>query len=247
MSVIRRLSSPVIPVALAALLAACGDDVKPGTLIAPPSTTTGVVATSGAPGPAPSAAATQEPSILFIANTGGTGVALRSRCEDSARSGGTGFRDGTEARVVTLGGDQCAGWTLVDAGGTTSWVRNDYLSTERPAVTSAPPPASAPVPPSSGGGALPAPPPQRVRIEKVLLYGEHLIPVSQLEYRSAAFGPILMTPTGPKPGSYICPVYNYSAPAVRTVGGVILQDPDPMGCGFARADTAVIRDTIITE
>ena len=237
----RWLLGLTLALAAAALAACGGGEVKPGTPITPPKDF-GVTSKGGTTPGSPAAA---QPSTLFIANTGGTGVALRNRCEDAARAGGTGFRDGTEARVMTVGADQCGGWTLVDAGGTTSWVRNEYLSTERPAVV-APPPRPAGSNPSTGGGA-PPPPAQTGRFVKALQYGEHWIPVDQLEYRSAGFGPILMTPTGPKPGSYVCPVYNYSAPTVRTATGVILQDPDPMGCGFARADTAVIRDTLVFQ
>jgi hypothetical protein len=250
MSVISRRCSPVLALALgAALLVACGDEAKPSQANSLP-TAGGASIAAGNVG----SSGTGQPSTLFVANTGGTGVALRSRCEDAARSGGTGFRDGTEGHVVTSGSEQCAGWTLIDAGGTTSWVRNEYLTTERPAglaapggVAAVPSRASQPVAPSSGGGAPPPPQTLNVRGEKVLEYGGHLIPVSQLTYRSADFGPILLTATGPKPGAYICPVYNYSAPAVVTLGGVTLQDPDPAGCGFARADTAVIRDVVIPQ
>lgn len=193
--------------------------------------------------------ATAEPTshVMFVANTGGTGVSLRTRCEDAARVAGPGLKDGTEVAVTTVGSGACSGWALVDAAGTTTWVHLSYLQPERPAVVAqAPAPAPRAAAPSNPQPTQPSPAPiSQPRIEKVLIYRDHMIPLSQLTYRSADFGPILMTPTGPRAGSYICPVYNYSAPVVRTVSGAILEDPDPLGCGFARADQAVIRDALI--
>ena len=234
---------PVLAFA-AAVLAACGDDsataVTPNSPFDPSGSASGVAASETAAAPA-------APSVLYVANTGGTGVAARNRCEDAARTGGSGLAEAAEVRVVATPADQCGGWTLVDANGTTNWVRNEYLSKERPAVVAAPPRGPAPVAPPTGGGPVPVSPPPAVRLEKVLVYFEHLIPLSQLEYRSAAFSQILMTPSGPTPGAYICPAYNYSAPTARTTTGLILQNPDPMGCGFARADTAVIREVAFSQ
>jgi hypothetical protein len=237
----RRAVLAAIITTLVVAGAACTADSEAGT----------ATATKGAASAAATSAQVKDataaaPQVLYVANTGGTGVSLRARCEDGARLGGQGLKDGTEVTVTTVGTDQCAGWALVDAAGTTSWVHLSYLAPERPAVVAAP----IVRPPVSSGGTAPAPAPAPApvnppRFEKVLVYKEHLIPLSQLTYRSADFGPILLTPTGPKPGAYVCPVYNYSAPTVRTTAGVILQDPDPEGCGFARADTAVIRDALI--
>lgn len=248
---IRHL--PALAISLLALgaAAACASDPEAGT----PASGTGAngskasAAANGGVAGAQSPAPAPTPQVMFVANTGGTGVSLRPRCEDAARLAGPGLKDGTEVTVTTVGTDQCAGWVLVDAAGTTSWVHLSYLAAERPAVVAAPAPAPR-QPIASGGGSTSAPPPPpppvaQPRVEKVLVYKEHLIPLSQLTYRSADYGPILMTPTGPKPGAYICPAYNYSAPTVRTTAGVILQNPDPEGCGFARSDSAVIRDALI--
>lgn len=233
---------------LAALSMACASEPRAGLATAPGSATSASGAGT-ATGAVESATASKAgPQVMFVANTGGTGVSIRARCEDAARLAGPGLKDGTEVTITTVGSDQCAGWAQVDAAGTTSWVHLSYLSPEKPAAVSAvsaPAPRAAAPPSNAPVVAPPAPPPVTAHFEKVLVYREHLIPLSQLTYRSAAFGPILMTPTGPTPGAYICPAYNYSAPTVRTAAGVVLQDPDPEGCGFARADTAVIRDALI--
>lgn len=245
-SILRpRFLALALPLVAAASLA-CTSAPEAGSAATAKASPAGASAPGGA---VESATASKAgPQVMFVANTGGTGVSIRPRCEDAARVPGPGLKDGTEVKITTVGSEQCAGWAQVDAGGTTSWVHLSYLSPDKPAAVAAPP-ASAPRAPAPSTSAPvvapPAPPPTTARFEKVLVYKEHLIPLSQLTYRSAAFGPILMTPTGPTPGAYICPAYNYSAPSVRTVGGVILQDPDPEGCGFARADSAVIRDALI--
>ena len=86
-------------------------------------------------------------ATLFVA-AGGSGVAIRSECEDAARTGDA-WPDGTEVRVMQIGADACEGWRLVFAG-VGSWVRKEYLSEE--------PPAAAPVVASGGtGGTAPGP------------------------------------------------------------------------------------------
>ena len=83
-------------------------------------------------------------ATLFVA-AGGSGVAIRSDCEDAARSGDA-WADGTEVRVMQVGAGACEGWSLVFAG-SGSWVRNEYLSEEAPAAAVA----------STGGGTPPSP------------------------------------------------------------------------------------------
>jgi hypothetical protein len=194
------------------------------------------------------AAATAEstPQVLFVANTGGTGVSWRSDCLDGSRIRGDGFKDGTQVTVTSVGTDQCAGWAQVEANGVSSWVHLGYLSPNQPPAVAVAPPRPVTQGPGASAGTVPVappPPPSAPRFEKVLVYGEHLIPISQLTYRAADHGPLLLTPNGPR--GYVCPAYNYSAPVVRTVNGVTLTDPDPYGCGFARADTAVVREALI--
>jgi hypothetical protein len=244
----RRALALLAITTLVLAASACTSSPEAGTAAARTGTAGaagGEAAASTAPeGEVPAPAA---PQVMFVANTGGTGVALRARCEDGARLAGQGLRDGAEVTVTLVGTDQCSGWAQVESGGTTTWVHLGYLSPERPAAVAA---APVPVRPSGGGtGGVSAPPAAPVvqpRFEKVLVYREHLIPLAQLTYRAAYHGPMIMTPTGPRPDTaYICPVYSYAAPTVRTVAGVILSDPDPEGCGFARVDTAVIRDALI--
>ncbi|MCC6237106.1 MAG: hypothetical protein IT299_05975 [Dehalococcoidia bacterium] len=248
MIAIRRIGL-LVGAASALVLGACADsEARTSSTGTASKTATASDASTATSTSTQNATAESAPQVLFVANTGGTGVSLRTRCEDAARVAGPGLKDGTEVAVTTVGSGACSGWVLVDAAGTTTWVHLSYLQPERPEVVAqapAPAPAAPRVaaPPQS---TQPSPAPvSQPRIEKVLVYRDHLIPLSQLTYRSADFGPILMTPTGPRAGSYVCPVYNYSAPVVRTVSGVILEDPDPLGCGFARADQAVIRDALI--
>ena len=247
MIAIRRVGLLVVATT-AVLFGACTDsEARTNSATSTPKTATTSDGASATSTSTQNATADAGPQVLFVANTGGTGVSLRTRCEDAARIAGPGLKDGTEVAVTTVGSGSCSGWALVDAAGTTTWVHLSYLQPERPAVVAqAPAPAFRPPAPANPQPSQPSPAPvSQPRIEKVLVYRDQLIPLSQLTYRSADFGPILMTPTGPRPGAYICPVYNYSAPVVRTVSGVILEDPDPLGCGFARVDQAVIRDALI--
>jgi hypothetical protein len=55
-------------------------------------------------------------------------VSFRDACDDSARIGGS-WPEGTEVTVMQTGTGDCSGWMLVRASGTTSWVREGYLST----------------------------------------------------------------------------------------------------------------------
>ncbi len=247
MTAFRRIGLLLAAVSVLALTACTDSEARtPGSGGSSKTSTPGDAA-SATTRSTQNATAESRPQVLFVANTGGTGVSLRTRCEDGARIAGPGLKDGTEVNVTSVGSGACSGWALVDASGTTTWVHLSFLQPERPAVVAQAPAAPAPRPaaPAVSQPTQPSAPISQPRIEKVLVYKDHLIPLSQLTYRSADFGPILMTPTGPKAGAYICPVYNYSAPVVRTVGGVVLEDPDPQGCGFARADQAVIRDALI--
>jgi S1-C subfamily serine protease len=77
------------------------------------------------------------PLTRFVANTGGSGVAVRSDCEDSARASGA-LSEGQRVSVVRIGAGACGGWSYVDTGGAVSWVRDGYLSESPPRVASAP-------------------------------------------------------------------------------------------------------------
>lgn len=93
---------------------------------------------------APRGAAVAPPSLLvrYIANTGASGVARRDACEQDARSGGA-WAEGTQVRTLDAAGADCVGWSLVDGPGAQSWVRDGYLSEQRP-----PPRVAAPGPPA---------------------------------------------------------------------------------------------------
>ena len=78
-------------------------------------------------------AAAASPSFVvrYVANTGGSGVARRDACEQGARSGGA-WAEGTQVRVLDAAGGSCAGWSLVAGPDAQSWVRDEYLSAQRP-------------------------------------------------------------------------------------------------------------------
>ena len=68
------------------------------------------------------------PTVDVIANTGGDGVALRYDCADAARVAGVvGWVDGTIVEVLGEGRGRCDGWLWVQAHGTASWVREQYV------------------------------------------------------------------------------------------------------------------------
>ena len=83
--------------------------------------------------------------VRYIANTGGSGVARRDACEQGARSGGA-WAEGTQVRKLDARGASCVGWSLVAGPGEQSWVRDEYLSTERPPARVAAPSQPAPAP-----------------------------------------------------------------------------------------------------
>jgi hypothetical protein len=89
--------------------------------------------TAGASGPA-----SEAPGTLRIADTDGSGVAIRSDCADEARSGGA-LPEGALVTAVTIGEGSCEGWTLVEhepSPGATpleAWVRDAYLEVVTPA------------------------------------------------------------------------------------------------------------------
>jgi len=64
---------------------------------------------------------------LVIGNTGGDGVLIRTDCQDEAVAG-TGWTEGQSVDLVEEGSDRCTGWSLVEASGVRSWVRDGYLS-----------------------------------------------------------------------------------------------------------------------
>jgi len=91
---------------------------------------------------------TTEPTPLarhYIGNTGGLGVSLRSDCATDARLAGA-WAESTEVAVLQEGEGRCAGWTLAEVNGTTSWVSHLYLITDAPASAAPVTLASAPAP-----------------------------------------------------------------------------------------------------
>lgn len=67
--------------------------------------------------------------VATIVTTDGRGVAVRDACREEARSGGA-FAEGASVTVLERGLGDCSGWSLVESGDVTSWVRNIFLEVE---------------------------------------------------------------------------------------------------------------------
>lgn len=114
----------------------------------PTATTTATAsAAPDTPTPAPTTAAVpDEPTVLYVANTGGSGVSLRSDCRTEARIAGA-WPEGKQVEVVEVGSGDCEGWTLAASGSTETWVSNRYLGEVPPATVATRPGGST----STGG------------------------------------------------------------------------------------------------
>ncbi len=90
---------------------------------------------TGTPQPEPSAtpAATLDGQlgVVYIANTDGDGVSLRTACQEDARLADA-WPEGTAVRIIEPGAEDCAAWTYVIGPRQASWVRNAYLSAAGP-------------------------------------------------------------------------------------------------------------------
>jgi hypothetical protein len=243
---LNRSSGLMLVLAVGGLfLASCSSDGEAGST--PESTGVVVEASSEAASETPAEA----PEVRFIVNTGGVGVGYRDACGGNVA--GEGIREGAQVRVVAPGTNECEGWSLVEGEGVVSWVHVDYLGVDPPAAvasTLSRPPRSVPVIGSSLPQQQPPPPPPTTtgsfaRLEKVIVYGEHLIPVSALEYRTPSV-PRNPFQYEPQPGDYTCLVYHWhAAQPVRSMSGVVLSDPDPAGCGFGRGDRVETREILV--
>ena len=102
---------------------------------------TRVATATTTPSPIPTAQPLEAVESRWIANTGGAGVAIRSDCQTEARTGAS-LPELTMVDLVASGTERCAGWSIVEASGERSWVRDVYLASTQPArptVVTAPP------------------------------------------------------------------------------------------------------------
>ena len=86
-----------------------------------------VAAALGPPAPA---LAPGQPAGAFsvIVDTAGLGVSLRTACTIAARLPGQGPPEGARVRVMRRGTHECAGWSIVEYGGRSTWVQDEYLA-----------------------------------------------------------------------------------------------------------------------
>lgn len=87
--------------------------------------TSAPAATADAPIGAPSTGSDQS-FVSQIAHTGGGGVPVRSTCVPEARTPRT-INEGASVTIIAQGVGDCAGWNVVRAGATVSWVESAYL------------------------------------------------------------------------------------------------------------------------
>ena len=156
---------------------------------------------------------TEDALQRYVAFTGGGGVAHRSACDDAARLS-TVWAEGTTIEVVPSDSSDCDSWTLVTDGETTSWVRDKYLSDEKPLAT------------GTGGGGV-------ASYIQVLQYGQGLwqIPLSEIRVVPASETWCeLDSWHDPEGGDYL----------VHTIDGTPFVNPDPVRCGFGAVSSAVI-------
>lgn len=72
--------------------------------------------------------------VRYVAHTGGGGVRVRTACAADASTGAV-WPEGTKVAVDERGTGECAGWSVAASGSTQSWIRNDYLSESKVAVS----------------------------------------------------------------------------------------------------------------
>ena len=116
------------------------------------------------------------PLTRYVANTGGSGVSLRSSCRTEDRTGGA-FAEGTRGEVIEQGTGACEGWSVLAVGDSASWVRDVYLSASRPACASPPTAAKTPTPPPIMATAPPSfrPPPTATPTPTAIADGEFVL------------------------------------------------------------------------
>ena len=93
------------------------------------STSTPVTTTDDGSQPTTDVPSVTDSQSLFglIANTDGTGVAVRSACVPEARTPGT-IAEGARVTVIARGVGDCTGWNVVRAGSAVSWVEAAYIA-----------------------------------------------------------------------------------------------------------------------
>lgn len=113
-------------------------------------TATPALTATQTPTPVPTLRPTSNGPARLVANTGGTGVSLRTECTDDARANGS-IPEGSEVQVTGVGQGDCAGWSTVTHGEVESWVQNDFL-VPTPTPEPTPTPLTAPLILEPGGG-----------------------------------------------------------------------------------------------
>ena len=104
----------------------------------PTSTRTPAPTGTPTPTPTPTLPATPGPELpcedcradrgaVWVAHTGGDGVAARNDCRDDARTGERGLPEGTPGERVAVGTGRCDGWSYVTSGSWAGWIRDRYL------------------------------------------------------------------------------------------------------------------------
>lgn len=155
----RRATALLLVSGLAAVVLIVACKVEPeATGGDPPSIREETAAGSGSPAATPRPrVATPTPTVtLTIAATGGAGVALRDSCADGARTVAA-WPEGQRVVLLQSGRGECSDWSLVQADGAESWVRNVYLADTDSEPQEAPTPTATPAPTTRPSTPVPTP------------------------------------------------------------------------------------------
>ncbi len=204
-------------------------DDLPGTAASGPDATTG---TDGATSDDPAATgdgASATGDTLYVVRTGGVGVSLRDECLDSARRGGA-IPEGSQVTLIRNGSsDECEEWSQVLSGSGATWVRDRYLTSERPAnvvrSTGGGGTSSGGTSGSSGSSSGTA------LIEAIDIIGHH-VPLTELRVQTASWVDITNDDGSTMRIGCIKDHWRAIGDTVTTTRDLELKDPDPAGCGF---------------
>lgn len=229
----------LLAVGLSVAAIGCGSsDDLPGTSSSAPDDAAAAAtdgATSGGTAPANGDGAAADGALsagdkLYIARTGGVGVSLRDDCLDSARRGGA-IPERSEVTLIRSGSaEACEEWSQVLSASGATWVRDIYLTSERPAnvvrSTGAGGGTSSGGTSGSSGASSGA-----ALIEAIDIIGHH-VPLTELRVQTASWVDITNDDGTTMRIGCIKDHWRAIGNTVITTRGLELDEPDPSGCGF---------------
>ncbi len=221
----------LLAVGLSVAAIGCGSsDDLPGTSANAPDAAAGAGGTAPTDGDGAAAdGALSAGDRLYIVRTGGVGVSLRDDCLDSARRGGA-IPERAEVTLIRIGSDgACEEWSQVLSGSGATWVRDRYLSSERPAnvVSSSGSSGTSSGGTSGSSGSSSG----TALIEAIDIIGHH-VPLTELRVQTASWVDISNDDGTTMRIGCIKDHWRAIGNTVTTTRALELKDPDPAGCGF---------------